>query len=214
MMNSKESLKPDLKKIKNIIFDLGNVLLNLDFNATIEGFRNLGLDEAIMTMDQAYADPVFYELETGRTTTAIFRDRVREILNNGRVSDEQIDAAWCAMLLDVPSHRVKILKELGEKYNLYLLSNTNEIHIKYFHKKFKEAHDIEFSSLFKKNYYSHVLNERKPDLTSYRKMFELAGIEPAESLFVDDLEKNIRGAQNAGLHVFWLKEGMDLSDLF
>ena len=214
MMNGEKILLQSLKGIQNIIFDLGNVIVNLNFDATIEGFRKLGLDEEVITMDQAYADPVFYELETGQTSPDIFREKVRGILNNGEVTDEQIDEAWCAMLLDVPAHRVRILQELGEKYNLYLLSNTNEIHINYFHKKFRQAHNIEFSSLFKKDYYSHELKERKPDLTSYRKMVELAGIDPAETMFIDDLEKNIRGAQRAGFSIFWLKDGLDIANLF
>ncbi len=213
-MSNMKVVKPDLSAIRNIIFDLGNVLLNLDFDASINAFRELGLNGKVVNKEQAYADPVFYSLEVGRATPAAFRARVREIVNNPQATDQQIDDAWCAMILDIPAPRVKVVEELGKKFNVYLFSNTNHIHITRLHRQFKAEHGLEFSSLFVKDYYSHELHERKPDLTSYKKMIELSGIEPTESLFIDDLEKNIRGAQDAGLKTFWLKNGMEMTGLF
>ena len=209
-----ETVKQDLSSVRNIIFDLGNVLLNLDFDATINGFRQLGMNDKVVNRQQAYADPVFYDLEVGRITPEAFRARVRAIVNNNEATDQQIDDAWCAMILDIPAFRVEVVKELGKKFNVYLFSNTNIIHISKLHRQFKAEHGIDFHSLFVKDYYSHELHERKPDLTSYKKMIEHSGINPAESLFIDDLEKNIRGAQDAGLKTFWLKDGMEMSDLF
>jgi glucose-1-phosphatase len=213
-MKNTTIVKPDLTSVKNIVFDLGNVLLNLDFDASIKAFRKLGMDEEVVSREQAYADPVFYELEVGRITPEAFRTRVRKILNNKDATDKAIDDAWCSMIRDVPAHRVEILKELRKNYKVYLFSNTNSIHISRLHEQFKSEHQIEFSSLFVKDYYSHELHERKPDLTSYRKMLEHSGIEPSVTLFIDDLEKNIRGAQDAGIKTFWLKDGMEMADLF
>lgn len=206
--------KPEMAGIQNIVFDLGNVLLNLDFEATINAFQKLGMHEEVISWDQAYADPVFYDLEVGRITPDTFRNRIRQILNKSDLTDTQIDNAWCAMILDVPEHRVNILRELNKNYNVYLFSNTNCIHIRKLHSQFKSTFGIDFSSLFQKDYYSHELHERKPDLTSYRKMLEHAGIKAEETLFIDDLEKNIQGAQSAGIKTFWLKNGMELADLF
>lgn len=213
-MSSKNYIKPELSEIRNIIFDLGNVLLNLDFDASVNAFRELGMNEKVVNKEQAYADPVFYDLEIGRTSPEAFRNRVREILDNPDASDQQIDDAWCAMIRDIPASRVEVVKELGKKYKVYLFSNTNSIHITRLHRQFREEHGIEFSSLFIKDYYSHELHERKPDLSSYKKMIELSEIDPVESLFIDDLEKNIRGAQDAGLKTFWLKSGTELTGLF
>lgn len=213
-IEKKEITKPDLSSIRNIIFDLGNVLLNLDFDASISAFRKLGMNEKVVTREQAYADPVFYDLEVGRITPEAFRERVRGILNNPDATDQQIDDAWCAMILDIPASRVKMVRELAKQYRVYLFSNTNQIHISMLHRQFREEHGIDFPSLFVKDYYSHELHERKPDLTSYKKMMELAGIEPSESLFIDDLEKNIRGAQDAGLKTFWLTNGAEMARLF
>jgi glucose-1-phosphatase len=203
----------DASGIKNIFFDLGNVLLNLDFDASIEAFRKLGMDEQVVDKQQAYADPVFYELETGRTTPAKFRERIRQIVNNPDATDQQIDDAWCAMILDIPARRVEVIQKLSKKYKVYLFSNTNQIHISRLHSEFKAAHGIEFPSLFVKDYYSHEINERKPDLSSYRKVIELAGVEASQSLFIDDLEKNIHGAQQAGMKTIWLNHGEEIGDV-
>ncbi len=213
-MNKDNIVKPELSGIQNIVFDLGNVLLNLDFEASINAFKELGMNDAVLNMEQAYVDPVFYELEIGNISPEAFRERVREILNNPKATDHQIDDAWCAMILDVPFERVELVKELGKKFKVYLFSNTNPIHIARLHKQFHSSHGFEFSSIFVKDYYSHELHERKPDLTSYRKLIELSGIDPTKTLFIDDLEKNIRGAQNAGIKTYWLKNRTMLTDLF
>ena len=207
-------MKPDLTNIKNIIFDLGKVLLNLDFNASIVAFQKLGLKTDVLDNKQAYSDPVFYELEVGKVTPEEFCNRVRKVLNNQNASDLQIEDAWYSMILDVPANRVKVVQELSKNYNVYLFSNTNKIHIDRLHRAFKAEHGIDFSSLFVKDYYSHEIHERKPDLSSYRKVIDLSGINPDESIFIDDLEKNIIGAQQSGLKTFWLKEGMELAEQF
>jgi glucose-1-phosphatase len=207
-------MKPSLTNLKNIVFDLGNVILNLDFDASIRAFQKLGLNSEVVNREQAYADPIFYELETGKTTPEEFRERVRKILNNPGATDQQIDDAWCAMIRDIPAKRVGMVKELARNYKVYLFSNTNAIHIKRLHNEFREMHGIEFSSLFVKDFYSHELRERKPDLASYTKVIELSEIIPEETLFVDDLEKNISGAEKAGLKTFWLKNGMEVAEVF
>ncbi len=189
----------DLTNIKNIVFDLGNVLLNLDFDASIQAFQKIGLKTDVLDRKQAYSDPVFYELEVGKITPFEFRKRVRHLLKNQKLTNQQIDDAWSAMILDIPANRVEMIQKLKQKYKVYLFSNTNQIHISKLHKEFKKQHGIEFPSLFVKDYYSYEIHERKPDLISYEKVIELSGINPEESLFVDDLEKNIEGAQKAGL---------------
>jgi putative hydrolase of the HAD superfamily len=204
----------DLSSTKNIIFDLGNVLLNLDFEASILAFQKLGLDDKVVDKKQAYSDPVFYELETGKVSAAGFRKRIREILNNPGATDQQIDDAWTAMILDIPAERVRTVQQLRKNFNVYLFSNTNEIHINKLHRQFKEQHGIEFPSLFVKDYYSHEIHERKPDLSSYEKVIELSGVIPHETLFVDDLKKNIKGAEEAGLKTFWLKPEMEMTEIF
>nr|WP_321487373.1 HAD family phosphatase [uncultured Draconibacterium sp.] len=207
-------MKADLTNIKNIIFDLGRVLLNLDFDASIKAFQKLGSDGAILNHKNAYADPIFYNLEIGEITPAEFRSGVRKLLQNEQLTDVQIDEAWCTMLLDIPVHRVKKVQELSQNYNLYLFSNTNQIHINRLLSEFKEQYDFDFPSLFTAVYYSHEIHDRKPEISSYEKVIALSGVNPEETLFIDDLEKNIVAGQTAGLKTFWLQNGMEMAELF
>lgn len=206
--------KPDLNGVRNIIFDLGKVILNLDFNASILAFQKLGLDKDVLDRKQAYADPVFYQLEVGEISPVIFRDRVRQILNNQNASDNQIDDAWYAMIRDIPADRVKTLLRLKERHRIFLFSNTNAIHMGRLLPEFKQEYGIDFPSLFEKDFYSHEIHARKPDLEAFQKVIELAKVDPVETLFVDDLEKNIQAAREAGLKTFWLQDGLELTQLF
>lgn len=214
ILNRFKMIKPDLNGVRNIIFDLGKVILNLDFNASILAFQKLGLDKDVLDRKQAYADPVFYQLEIGEISPVVFRNRVRLILNNPNASDNQIDDAWYAMIRDIPAERVKTLQRLKEKYRIFLFSNTNAIHIGRLLPEFKNEHGIDFPSLFEKDFYSHEIHARKPDLVAFRKVIELAKVDPVETLFVDDLEKNILAAREAGLKTFWLQDGLELAQLF
>ena len=207
-------MKIDLINIKNIIFDLGKVLLNLDFNASIVAFQKLGLKNDVLDNKHAYSDPVFYELEVGKVTPSEFCNRVRKVLNNPDATDSQIEDAWYSMILDIPASRVKVVQELSKNFNVYLFSNTNKIHIERLHRAFKAEHGIDFPSLFVKDFYSHEIHERKPDISSYKKVIELSGINPEEAIFIDDLEKHIIGAQQSGLKTFWLKEGIEQTYVF
>jgi len=204
----------DLNNLKNIVFDLGGVLLNLDFDASIKAFQKLGLDNAISDKGLAYSDNVFYELETGKISPGKFRDRIRIILNNVTASDMEIDDAWCSMILDIPEEKVKVLQHLNNDFNIYLFSNTNQIHISRLHKWFELTYGFGFPSLFTKDIYSHEIHKRKPDRESFEKVIEITGINPLESLFIDDLEKNIKGAEEAGFRTFWFNNPQKLGDLF
>jgi len=207
-------MKIELNGIKNIIFDLGNVLLNLDFDASIKAFQKLGLNNNVIDRQQAYADPVFYNLEIGKITPEEFRSGIREILRNPNAKDQEIDDAWYAMILDIPAKRVQVVQDLKKNYNVYLFSNTNKIHIDRLLPAFKKEHGFDFPTLFKTAFYSHEIHERKPDLSSYKKVIALSGINAGESIFIDDLEKNIIGAEKAGLRTFWLKDGKEMAELF
>jgi putative hydrolase of the HAD superfamily len=207
-------MKPDLTNIKNIIFDLGRVLLNLDFNASVKAFQQLGLKTDVLDQHLVYSDPVFYALETGKISRAEFCAGVRKVLGNPGISDQQIEDAWFAMILDIPANRVKKVQELAKTHKIYLFSNTNQIHIERLHAAFQREYGFAFSSLFIKDYHSHEIHDSKPNVSSYLKVIEHSGVNPAETLFVDDLEKNIAGAQATGLKTFWLREGMEMADLF
>ena len=207
-------MKTDLTNIKNIIFDLGRVILNLDFDASIKALKELGLSDDVLANYSAYPDPCFYEQEIGIISPNEFLKKMITVLGNDGITEEQVRTAWLKMVLDIPPHRVKVLQQLGEKYNIYLFSNSNKIHIDHIDVEFREKYGFEFPSLFATQFYSHVIHERKPDLSSFETVIKLSGVNPHETLFVDDLKENIEGAEKAGLKTFWLKEGMEMADIF
>ncbi|MCF6242126.1 MAG: HAD family phosphatase [Draconibacterium sp.] len=207
-------MKTDLTNIKNIIFDLGRVILNLDFDASIKAFKELGLSDDVLANYSAYPAPCFYEQEIGIISPKEFLKKMIIILGNDGITEEQVRTAWLKMVLDIPPHRVKVLQQLSEKYNIYLFSNSNKIHIDHLDIEFRAKYGFEFSSLFVTQFYSHEIHERKPDLSSFEKVIQLSGVNPAETLFIDDLKENIEGAEKAGLKTFWLKDGMEMAEIF
>ncbi len=199
-------------KIKNIIFDLGGVLLDLDFDAPFDAFQKLNRNVKIAGLIHFLHNQVFIDFEVGAVSPDQFRDQIRGLLKNDKITDAEIDQAWCSMLKQVPEEKVEVLRSLADEYRLFLYSNTNALHIPYFTRRFYEQHNIEWESLFEKAFYSHEINDRKPMLSGYMKVLSLAGAEAAESLFIDDLDVNIAAAAKTGMHVMLYQPGEDLRE--
>jgi len=130
------------------------------------------------------------------------------------VSDKEIDKAWCAMLLQFPPGKITLLRELAPRYRLYLFSNTNSIHIGHFHELFRKQFGFHLTELFVKDYYSSEIKLRKPNPEAFRYVLNDAGLNPAETLFIDDFEQNIATARNAGYFVLHYIPGTDLTGFF
>ncbi|MBN1819556.1 MAG: HAD family phosphatase [Prolixibacteraceae bacterium] len=207
-------MKIDLKGIKNIIFDLGGVILDLDFMASVKAFRKMGFTYDMFDGQLGFSDDIFYHIQTGKISPKEFRNRVREILKNSNLTDQQINDAWCAMLDGIPVSRIETIRKLKNKYKVYLFSNTNLIHIERLEKEFAEENGFSFTSIFADVFYSHEIRDAKPAVSSFQKVIEMAKIDPAESIFIDDVEENIKGAEKAGLKTFWLKKGLELGEVF
>lgn len=205
-MNSQSPLP-----IKNLLFDLGGVLLDLDFNASLRAFQAFNRNRALSEVDQLLGLPLFVALETGNITPSAFRDELRELLQNPKLTDQEIDKAWCSMLLNVPSGKVKLLQKLASRFRIFLYSNTNAIHIEFFRQNFFSMHKIEWESLFSACYYSHIIKDRKPLRSGFEKVIYLAGIKANETLFIDDLSANVDAAADAGLMTAIYRPGQDLA---
>ena len=212
-MISKFDSMDTLKGIRNIIFDLGGVLLNIDPKKTIEAFGQLGMEQLIGDKGLTYDHDVFYLMEQGKITPEEFRNGVRELLT-GEVTDDQIDTAWTAMLLDFPKVRVELVQKLRNEFNIYLFSNTNAIHVLKYQDIFRKQHGFEVSSLFEKDFHSNEIGFRKPSSDSFQEIIRLSGINPEESLFVDDSLLNVEGAIACGLKGYWLEPGQKIEELF
>lgn len=202
-----------LKGIRNIIFDLGGVLLNIDPMKTIDAFGKLGMEQLVGDKGLSYDHEIFYLMEQGKISPDEFRQGVLGLLPQ-RVSFQQIDDAWTAMLLDFPAIRVELLKSLRKDFGIYLFSNTNAIHVEKFHSIFRNQHGFEVSTLFEKDFYSNEIGYRKPSPDSYHEIIRLSGTNPEESLFIDDSLPNVEIAIACGLKGYWLKPGQKVEEIF
>ncbi|MCX6237888.1 MAG: HAD family phosphatase [Bacteroidia bacterium] len=201
-----------LKSIRNIIFDLGGVILNIDPQLTVDAFHNLGWNDFYEGDNQSLNKELFYNLEKGNSSPEAFHDNVRKMINK-HISDKEIDMAWTAMIIDIPADRVRYLEELKKSYKLYLLSNTNEIHRLKFHRNFEADFGYTFYDLFERNFYSHEMKMRKPNPQIYLQAIKEANIVPEETLFIDDMEENIEAAKSTGMKVLHIQPGTLLQSL-
>ncbi|HEU4610078.1 MAG TPA: HAD family phosphatase [Chitinophagaceae bacterium] len=199
--------------IRNIIFDLGGVLLNLDLERSSNAFRDLGMNEIDEQFRIGHASGIFKEYEIGTVDDQTFLEALRSRIGD-TVSTEAVRDAWNAMLLDFPPERIEYLSRLKNKYRVFLFSNTNGLHWQAFQDKFAAAFNgQQFDDYFEKAYYSHLVAVRKPDLKAYQLVCEEQQLVPAETLFVDDAESNIAGALRAGLQTFHITNGRTVLDL-
>lgn len=195
-----------VKSIRNIIFDLGGVILNINPQLTIDAFRNLGWNDFYEANNQSLCKELFYNLEQGSSSPEAFRDNVRRMIVNQN-GDSEIDKAWTAMILDIPADRVRYLEKLKTSYRIFLLSNTNEIHRMKFHRDFEADFGYSFYDLFEHNFYSHEMGMRKPNLEIYLQALNEAGLIPEETLFIDDMKENIEAARTLGMKVLHIQPG-------
>ncbi|HAN18846.1 MAG: hypothetical protein A2X13_07900 [Bacteroidetes bacterium GWC2_33_15] len=192
-------------KIKNIIFDLGGVIINLDTQKTATEMKKLGFADPASPaggFEKSYTltnqTNLFDLLEKGLISPVQFRAEIRKYISNP-VSDEMIDSVWNAMLLDFPKDRIELIGKTRKNYRVFLLSNTNKIHFDKYSSDFKTGYGFNFNSLFEQAYYSFEIGYRKPDLEIFRYVLKHSNMIPEETLFIDDSEINIKAAQSAGL---------------
>jgi glucose-1-phosphatase len=194
--------------LRNIIFDLGVVLLDLDFKATQNAFETLGFANHSALFGKYSGSQFFHDFEEGKVTPEQFYEEIRNFAKLPQLSNEQIQTAWNAMLLTIPIHRVEYLQNLARQYKLFLFSNTNAIHYQSFTQTFnKQFPQLSFNTLFYKPYFSHTLGARKPKVSSYQLLLQKENLVASQTLFIDDGEANIEGAAAAGLNTLLLNQG-------
>jgi HAD superfamily hydrolase (TIGR01509 family) len=181
----------DPQLIRNIIFDLGGVLYAIEPARTVAGLKALAGPRA---RDMAMDDPLFLALEMGTITPATFRHELRIALDS-QATDAQLDAAWNALLLGLIAGRTEAVRAFSQRYRVALLSNTNSIHQVIWGPQCAEM----FGSM-ERIFFSYDMGMRKPDAVIYEHVLATMGMDPAETLFVDDGAINIVGAQAVGLH--------------
>lgn len=192
-----------MNTIKNIIFDYGNVIFNIDFNKVAGAWKRLGITNAHEFYGHRQQDDVFNALERGQITPEGFRNRIRELTHKPELTDEQIDSAWNNIFVGIPQGNHKLLLQLKNKYRTFLLSNINAIHYNYVHDYLKREYNmIDNSVLFEKTYYSHLMGKRKPDAEIFEQVLQENNLNPAETLFIDDSPQHLETAKKLGLQIY------------
>ncbi|MEM1134569.1 MAG: HAD family phosphatase [Bacteroidota bacterium] len=202
-----------MQKIKNIIFDMGGVILPLDFQQTFKAFERLAFNNFEKLFNKAYQHDFIVAYETGEITSAEFRTHIRNILEID-VDDSTVDHAWNAMLVGFPTQNIDFVRQEAKNKRTFLLSNTNVLHLTAAENILTKEHPkVTWEMLFEKTYFSHLVGDRKPNISIFEKVIEENSLVPEETVFIDDSIQHIKGAKKAGLHVIHLKDKMSITDL-
>ena len=197
--------------IRHIIFDLGGVLLNIDYKLTEQAFIKLGIENFNELYSQAQQASLFDKFETGQMPQDEFIEAIRN-LTPVPLEPDQVIQAWNAMLLDMPIRRLQLLQQLRSYYDLLLLSNTNEIHESAFNKIVLDTKGISLGAFFDKVYLSHRIGMRKPHSTVFQRILDENGLKAEHTLFIDDSIQHIEGARSLGIQTIHLEPGMTIED--
>lgn len=199
-----------LQGISSIVFDLGGVIVDLNINKTREALaRILGLEQPDLYYSHNHI-PLFSDYEVGHISSNDFVNGLLQQSING-TTVQAITDAWNAMLLQIPSQRIRMLERLRNNYRLFILSNTNAIHVEKFEKMAEGYNNL--SDLFEAVYYSHLIGSRKPDNAAFNAVVINSGIDISSTLFVDDLPANIEAAAAMGFKTLHIQPGMEVADI-
>lgn len=194
--------------IEAIIFDLGDVFLNLNHQASIDAFKKLGLKD---WNDDLKAKTILFE--TGKIDELQFLEAVQTHIPNANLIE--IRDAWNAIIGDFPLERLEFLEKLQNKYNIFLLSNTNPTHIDKFEHRVGLTFAREFYAHFNKIYFSYETKVRKPDEAVFNLILKQNNLKPNKTLFVDDTLEHIEVAKGLGINTWQILVGQDdVTNLF
>jgi putative hydrolase of the HAD superfamily len=200
--------------IKNIIFDYGAVIFDIDHQLTIQAFKGLGLQAENDFFGHLTQNPIFDLFEKGEITAIEFRNSIRKLIPTP-LTDNAIDEAWNKMLLGIPSGNLEILLLAKNNYRTFLLSNNNAIHydwiLKYLLAEFQLINGM--ADYFEKDYYSHLMGMRKPNADIFEFVLQANELNKSETLFIDDSPQHIATAKQLGLHTHLMLKEDQLLDI-
>ena len=179
----------NVKQFDTIIFDLGGVLIDIDYQATTNGFRNLGVADFELQYNQLQQESLFDSFEKGEISGQHFINKLMDIVPKG-ISPNQIVAAWNAMLGDFPLKKIELLEQTRETQQTFLLSNTNEIHMPIVYRNWNNVSNLTFNELFEKVYLSFEIGKRKPNVETFHWVIEENNLNPEKTLFLQNAAQN------------------------
>ena len=201
------------KNIKNIVFDLGGVLINLDFERAFEAFKKAGFENIEEQLQSFNREGIFEQFELGEISQEEFRSAIREKAKIA-LTDQEIDDMWNLVLLDIPREKLELILDLRGKYMVYLLSNTNKTHWDYTCKNAFNYRGFRVEDYFEETFLSFEMHIIKPNKAIFETMLSEANLLAEETLFIDDSEANCKAAQEVGIHAHHYHIGDDLSKIF
>ncbi len=201
-------------KIKNIIFDLGGVILDIDENIVYKELEKMGISTSELSHSKEFID-IMSKFDTGIYTAPTFRKKTKAILGQEKMTDQRFDAIWNSMLLDIPRERIEAIEKVKKHYKIFLMSNSNVIHYDLYVRDLQLRFGYhEFDELFNKSYFSFAEHLEKPDPRFFELILDHEGLLPEETLFIDDTEKNIKVAQSLGIHTYHISREELVRNLF
>ncbi|MBQ6771667.1 MAG: HAD family phosphatase [Bacteroidales bacterium] len=201
-------------KIKNIIFDLGGVVLDIDENVVYKELEKLGINVSELAHSKDFIE-IMSKFDTGVYTAQTFRKKMKTLIGQEKMTDERFDSIWNAMLLDIPHERIEALEQIRKHYRIFLMSNSNEIHYELYIRdlQLRFGYD-EFDKLFNKSYFSFDIHLEKPDPRFFELILDHEKLTPEETLFIDDTASNIKIAKSLGLHTYHISREELVRNLF
>ena len=201
-------------KIKNIIFDLGGVILDIDETIVYKGLEKMGISTSELAHSKEFMD-IMSKFDTGIYTAPTFRKKTKALLGQEKMTDQKFDSLWNAMLLDIPRERIEAIEKVKKHYKIFLMSNSNEIHYDLYVRDLQLRFGYnEFDELFNKSYFSFAEHLEKPDPRFFELILDHEGLLPEETLFIDDTEANIKVAKSLGINTYHISREELVRNLF
>ena len=201
-------------KIKNIIFDLGGVILDIDENVVYKELEKMGIDISELAHSKEFME-ILSKFDTGIYTAATFRKKTKQFIGQEKMTDQKFDSIWNAMLLDIPRERIEAIEKVKKHYKIFLMSNTNVIHYDLYVRDLQLRFGYnEFDELFNKSYFSFAEHLEKPDPRFFELILDHEHLLPEETLFIDDTAENIEAAKSLGIKTYHISREELVRNLF
>ena len=201
-------------KIKNIIFDLGGVILDIDENIVYQELEKMGISTSELAHSKEFME-LMSKFDTGIYTAHTFRKKMKALIGQERMTDQKFDSIWNAMLLDIPRERIEAIEKVKKHYRIFLMSNSNVIHYDLYVRDLQLRFGYnEFDELFDKSYFSFAEHLEKPDPRFFELILDHEGLQPEETLFIDDMEPNIKVAKSLGINTYHIRRDELVRNLF
>ena len=189
-------------KIKNIIFDLGGVVLDIDESIVYKELEKLGINVSELARSKEFMG-IMSKFNTGIYTAPTFRKKTKAFLGQEKMTDQRFDSLWNAMILDIPRERIEAIEKVKKHYKIFLMSNSNVIHYDLYVRDLQLRFGYnEFDELFNKSYFSFAEHLEKPDPRFFELILDHEGLLPEETLFIDDTAENIKAAKSLGINTY------------